>query len=210
MEETYGYLQLCNQNRSVIDGLTRTDYWDYSKDALREALVNALIHRDYGFSGSIIINVNDKEIEFVSLGGLLPGLMQEDIRNGISQLRNRYLAEAFHRLNLIEAYGTGIRRIYALYAGCVVQPVISITPNSFKITLPNMNQARALNVSTPKVTTQMQQVLDILSQDETATEAKLGEMLGVKRTRMYNLLKQMELEGLIRISGRGANKRFLL
>jgi len=76
-----------NQNRSVIDGLTRADYWDYPKDATREALLNALIHRDYSFSGSVIINVNDTCIEFISLDGLLPGLSPEDFRSGISQLR---------------------------------------------------------------------------------------------------------------------------
>ncbi len=62
-------------------------------------------------------NVNDKCIEFVSIGGLLPRLLPEDIRNGISQLRNRNLAGIFHRLNLIESYGTGIRRIFAQYDG---------------------------------------------------------------------------------------------
>ncbi|MCL1810014.1 MAG: putative DNA binding domain-containing protein, partial [Clostridiales bacterium] len=101
LEETFAYLQLCNQNRSVINGLARTDYWDYPEEALREALVNALIHRDYSFSGSIIINVNEKRIEFISVGGLLAGLLPEDILNGISQLRNRNLADAFLRLNII-------------------------------------------------------------------------------------------------------------
>lgn len=208
MEDTFAYLQLCNQNRSVIDGLTRVDYWDYPKDALREALVNALIHRDYSFSGSIIINVNDREMEFISLGGLLPGLLQEDIRNGISQLRNRNLAEAFHRLNLIEAYGTGIRRIFALYDDCAVKPAITVTPNSFKITLPNMNSADSPKASKIKLTPQMQQVLDCISQDENTTEIQLQELLNIKRTRLYNLLRQMETAGLIQSSGRGANKKY--
>ena len=139
MEDAFNYLQLCNQNRSVIDGLSRTDYWDYPKDAIREALINAIIHRDYSFSGSIIINVNDQCIEFISIGGLLPGLLPEDIRNGISQLRNRNLANIFHRLNFIESYGTGIRRIFSLYADCAKMPEITVTANSFKLVLPNTN-----------------------------------------------------------------------
>jgi len=73
--------------------------------------------------------------EFISIGGLLPGLSPLDIRNGISQLRNRRLAEVFHRLNFIESYGTGIRRIYALYDKCEQKPEISVTPNSFKLNL---------------------------------------------------------------------------
>ena len=91
LEETFDYLQLCNKNHSVITGLARKDYWDYPKDAVREALINALMHRDYGFSGSIIINANDRHMEFISIGGLLTGIGAEDIRNGISQLRNENL-----------------------------------------------------------------------------------------------------------------------
>jgi len=211
LEETFDYLQLCNKNRSVIDGLARKDYWDYPKDAIREALLNALIHRDYGFSGSIIINVNDERIEFISIGGLLPGIMTEDIRNGISQLRNKKLADIFHRLNFIEAYGTGIRRIFALYEHCSVLPAIDVTPNSFKITLPNINAVKELSAdSNGVVTPQMQAVLDYLQNNGEATDGDIQKLLGIKRTRSFNLLKQMADAGMIRIAGRGANRRIVL
>lgn len=88
-------------------------------------------------------------IEFISIGGLLPGLSADDIRNGISQPRNRKLAEIFHRLRLIESYGTGIRKIYALYKNCAVQPRIEVTANTFKLVLPNMN-ARSVITELPK------------------------------------------------------------
>jgi len=209
MEETFAYLQLCNQKRSVIDGLARADYWDYPKDAIREALLNALIHRDYSFSGSVIINVNDTCMEFISLGGLLPGLSPEDIRNGISQLRNRGLAEVFHRLNYIESYGTGIRRIFTLYSDCPVRPEISVTPNSFKITLPNRNAAQEAKASNG-LTKQMQTVLAYLAEHHEITDEGLQKLLGIKRTRAYNLTTQMADTGLIRIVGRGVGKRYVL
>ena len=179
MEGAFAYLQLCNQNRSVIDGIARTDYWDYPKDALREALINAVIHRDYSFSGSIIINVNEKRMEFISIGGLLPGLLPEDIRNGISQLRNRNLAEVFHRLNFIESYGTGIRKIFSLYDDCPEKPNITVTPNSFKITLPNMNIAKKQDASIYVITPQMRQMLDCLSENQEITDAELQQVLGI-------------------------------
>jgi len=214
MEETFAYLQLCNQNRSVIDGLTRADYWDYPKDAIREALLNALIHREYSFSGSVIINVNDTCMEFISLGGLLPGLSLEDINNGISQLRNRGLADVFHRLNYIESYGTGIRRIFALYNDCPVFPLISVTPNSFKITLPNRNTAQEKNVvQAPNelaVTKQMQTVLGYLAEHRETTDEGIQELLGIKRSRTYTLVSQMAYLGLIQVVGRGADKKYVL
>lgn len=65
--------------------------------------------------------------------------ISEDICNGISQSRNPKLAEIFHRLHLIESYGTGLWRIFSLYKNSPVQPQIVVTPNSFKLILPNMN-----------------------------------------------------------------------
>ena len=213
LEETFIYLQLCNQNRSIIDGLTRADYWDYPKDAIREALLNALIHRDYSFSGSIIININDAGMEFISIGGLLPGLSPEDIRNGISQLRNQKLAGVFHRLNFIESYGTGIRRIFSLYEGCPVQPSIVVTPNSFKITLPNMNAAKENNPadkkSSSQITSQMQTVLDYIKEHGEITDTEVQELLSIKRTRCYTLTKQMTELGLIKSIGRGDSKKHM-
>jgi ATP-dependent DNA helicase RecG len=203
--EAFDYLMLCNKNRSVINGLARQDFWDYPVDALREGLLNAIIHRDYSFSGSIIINVNDKQIEIISIGGLLPGLEPDDIKNGISQLRNRKLAEVFHRLKFIESYGTGIRRIFALYKDCPEKPDISITHNSFKLTLPNMS----VHAEPSAIGKQEKAVLDYLAANKNATKEDLQNLLGVKRTRFYNLAKQMSDNGLIKIIGRGEGKRFV-
>jgi len=212
LDKTFAYLQLCNKNRSVIDGLNRTDYWDYPKDAVREALLNALIHRDYGFSGSIIINVNDNCMEFISIGGLLPGISPEDIRNGISQLRNKKLADVFHRLNFIEAYGTGIRRIFTLYRECPELPEITVTPNSFKILLPNMNTAKENGISpqtsNPPVTLQMKTVLAYIMEHGEISDSDIQEILSIKKTRCFTLTKQMLGMGLIRATGRGAFRRF--
>jgi ATP-dependent DNA helicase RecG len=214
LEETFSYLQLCNKNRSVIDGLTRADYWDYPKDAIREALLNSLIHRDYGYSGSTIINVNDNCMEFISIGGLLPGISPEDIRNGISQLRNRKLAEVFHRLNFIEAYGTGIRRIFTLYGGHTELPEITVTPNSFKMTLPNMNEAKGNGAMSkkpdPHITSQMSAVLAYIMEHGEISYIDIQKLLSIKRTRCYNLTNQMIGMGLIRAIGRGAGRKFTI
>jgi len=209
-EDTVNYLALCNKTSSVIKGVVRTDRQDYPEEAIREALLNALVHRDYSFSGSIIINVNDKKMEFISIGGLLPGLSTDDIRIGISQPRNKNLAEVFHRLRLIESYGTGIRRIYKLYEKCDAQPIIEATANAFKIVLPNMNEAMPPIPDKSAITYQMRKVMDFISDNGKATDAELEELLGVKHTRLYNLTREMKELGLIRIDGRGKDKEYLL
>lgn len=207
-EDSVNYLALCNRTSSVIKGVVRTDTKDYPEEALREALLNALVHRDYGFSGSIIINVNDDRMEFISIGGLLPGLTTDDIRLGISQPRNKKLAEVFHRLRLIESYGTGIRRIFKLYENCSVQPEIEVSNNAFKIVLPNMNETAAEQQEN-HTTEQIRQVLSYIKENGRITEDEIGRLLGIKKTRIYTLTKQMRGLGLIRTEGRGENKVFV-
>ena len=209
LEEAFEYLMLCNRNPSTFVGINRVDKWDYPVEALREALLNAIVHRDYAFSGSIIINVNENCIEFISLGGLVRGLTADDIRNGISQLRNRNLAELFHRLNFIESYGTGIRRILALYSNCKKQPTISITSNSFKITLPNMNNS-AVDEKNRELTEQEQAIVNYLGANKEMTEIDVQQLLGVKKTRAFNIIKEMKEAGVISVIGRGDDKRITL
>lgn len=217
-EDSVNYLALCNKTVSTIKGVVRTDKQDYPEEAIREALLNALVHRDYSFSGSIIINVNDSKMEFISLGGLLPGLTTEDIRLGVSQPRNKKLAEVFHRLRLIESYGTGIRRIFKLYENCPIQPSIEVTANAFKIVLPNLNADGVANESAPittdkaavAITPQMKTVMDYLAEYGEMTDEDLQELLNVKKTRAYLLIRKMSENGLIEIVGRGAGKKYKL
>ena len=218
LDDSYAYLTLCNRTAATFKGLERVETSDYPEAALREALLNAIVHRDYSYSGSIIINVNDFCIEFISIGGLLPGLSADDIRNGISQPRNRKLAEIFHRLRLIESYGTGIRKIYALYKNCAVQPRIEVTANTFKLILPNMNAHSAITEHVPEasektpvtITPQMKMVIDYLNEYGEMTEEDLQELLNIKKTRAYLLARQMNENGLIDIIGRGAAKKYKL
>ena len=217
-ENSVNYLALCNKTVSTIKGLVRTDKQDYPEEAIREALLNALVHRDYSFSGSIIINVNDSKMEVISLGGLLPGLSVEDIRIGVSQPRNQKLAEIFHRLRLFESYGTGIRRIFKLYEDCPVQPSIAATPNAFRIVLPNRNVCdsaservtKAAEKAPTTITPQMKAVIDYLAEYGEMTDEDLQELLNVKKTRAYLLARQMRENGFIDVVGRGAEKKYKL
>ena len=210
-EDVVNYLALCNKTNSVIKGIVRTDKQDYPEEAIREALLNAIVHRDYSFSGSIIINVTDHKMEFISLGGLLPGLSPDDIRSGISQPRNKNLAEVFHRLRLIESYGTGIRRIFNLYADCPEQPEIEVTPNTFKIVLPNMNAVSDVEPDAAStVTPQMQKVLDYIKTNGQITDKGISDLLDLKKTRTFTIAKQMRDLGLIRAVGRGEQKYYTL
>ena len=212
LEDAFHYLMLCNKTAAVFKGLERIESPDYPEEALREALLNAIVHRDYSYSGSIIINVNDREMEFISIGGLLPGLSPDDIRAGISQPRNKNLAAVFHRLRLIESYGTGIRRIYALYTDCPAQPQIEVTSNTFKIILPNRNTAQSEDhsriESAPAITAQMKTILEYIQEYGKITDEEIQTLLNLKKTRAFILAKKMREMGLLEAVGRGKEKYY--
>ena len=137
--KAFDYIDRYNRTRAEFSGLDRVDIRDYPPEAVREALLNAIVHRDYSFSGPTLISIFDDRIEFVTIGGLVKGITLEEVKLGVSVLRNQRLANVFYRLHLIEAYGTGILKINESYDGCDVKPLIETTSNAFKITLPNCN-----------------------------------------------------------------------
>ena len=140
LNDAYQFLDFFNRTEATFTGLRRTDQRDYPEEAVREALLNSIIHRDYIFSGSTIINVFDDHIEFISLGGLVRGISMEAIFMGVSQSRNPNLAAIFYRLGLVESCGTGIRKIMRLYQRFDHQPVFKSAEGAFTVELFNRNE----------------------------------------------------------------------
>lgn len=139
MNDIYHFLDYRNQTAAKFEGLLRIDQRNYPEMALREALMNHLVHRDYSFSASSSINLYEDRLEFISVGGLLTGMELDDVLAGISFCRNQALANVFYRLELIEAYGTGMARIRDAYQDFTAHPRIQVTKNSFNMILPNCN-----------------------------------------------------------------------
>ena len=202
MRSAFDFLSLSNNLAANLSGLDRVEQHDYPEIAVREAMLNAIVHRDYGFSGSIIVNLYDDRAEFVSLGGLMPGLRTEDLFIGVSQPRNEKLANVFYRLKHIEAYGTGLRLIMQYYEDFEVKPEINATNGAFSLTLPNMNYARPLRAAyQPKL--QHKAVLDYLRCNEFITNEIVQEVLSVKQTRAYTIIREMVNGGFIVKRGAG-------
>lgn len=139
LNKAYEYIILCNKKKATFSGLLRVDTFDYPESAIREVLLNTVVHRDYSMSGSTIINIYSDRIEFISLGGLTYGLTIEAAMAGASQTRNPKLATLFFRMELIEAYGTGISKVIDVYEKYNLKPNFYIADGVFKVTLPNVN-----------------------------------------------------------------------
>jgi len=98
-----------------VEGLSRRDIWEYPLDALREAVINALIHRDYLGTAPIQIKIYDDKLTIWNLGKLMPPLTIEALRNPHSGYhRNPQIATIFYYAGLIEAWGSGTLKMAEL------------------------------------------------------------------------------------------------
>lgn len=208
LEDMYAYLDLRNQTKATFHGLYRNDIRDYPEEALREALLNCIIHRDYSFSASTLINVYDDRIEFISVGGLPDGIVMDDILLGLSVCRNPKLAAVFYRLKLIEAYGTGIPKILKAYDGSGFAPKIESTPNAFRITLPNRNAEKNQDTIPSSSLREEDRVLSFAESKGRILRSEVETILNVSQSSANRILKRMVAEGLLCQSGRGKNTQY--
>ena len=102
-----------NLNANIV-GLQRVEEYEIPLLALREIILNAIIHRDYTRNSDIKIAIYDDMVEIISVGGFVNGLTLEDISGGRSELRNRVLANLFKELGYIESWGSGIQKVRKL------------------------------------------------------------------------------------------------
>jgi len=209
LEDAYALLDMYNRNHGKVKGLSREDRKDYPEDAVREALLNALVHRDYGFSSSTLISIFDNRIEFVSVGGLPKGVSLDDILLGLSVPRNENLANVFYRLRLIEAYGTGIPKIMRSYDGCAKKPELQATNNAFKITLPNRNVLHhGKTANKISLTENEEKIIALLDKQQEIGRKDVEATLSSSQAMAVRLLRGLVDKGTIRVIGGGKNTRY--
>jgi len=113
VEEAMAFVRRNTSMAAKIEGkLERTERWEYPPDAVREAITNAVCHRDYADSGNVVVRIFDDRLEVSNPGGLLAGMTVEDLKKPHeSRPRNKLVADAFFLIKYIEQFGTGIQRI---------------------------------------------------------------------------------------------------
>lgn len=225
MNEIYDFIDFRNQVHATIEKLYRIDVRDYPEIAVREALLNLLVHRDYSFSASALISIYTDRIEFVSIGGLMPGIDLEDIMAGISICRNQELANVFYRLHLIEAYGTGMGKIMKAYEGMAEKPIIETTRNTFKIILPNRNMRRdttdiAVSQAEPvavlddktekRADDREEQILEYAQTRNSFTKNEVADLLKVSPSTASRLIRALIKRGLLKCNGKARSTYYTI
>lgn len=120
-----------------IEGTTRTLVSRVPREAFREAVANALVHRTWDVRSNVQIALYDDRIVVTSPGSLPSGMTEEQYLYGqVSVLRNPVLAEVFLKLEYIEKFGTGIARIRRAYQGSLSAPIFDLRGGFVTVTLP--------------------------------------------------------------------------
>ena len=140
---------------------------------------------------------------------------------GISVCRNQNLANVFYRLQLIEAYGTGIAKIMKAYEGMTIKPVIETTKNAFKIILPNINAASKSenkpelpldslekNRDDNSVSAREKDVLTYVQEHGSITRNVVIELLGVSSSTAVRILKDLVERELLKRNGKARSTTY--
>jgi ATP-dependent DNA helicase RecG len=183
-----------------IGAVRRTERWSLPPVAVREAVINAVVHTDYAQRGAPIrIAIFDDRLE-VENPGLLPfGLTVEDLPRGISKLRNRVMGRVFHTLGLIEQWGSGIQRMTAACQDAgLAAPTLEEIGTRFRVTF-FTGRVRSLVVDDTD-----RAILDLLVADEGRLTHEIATGIGLTsratRTRLIRLIGR----GLVREVGTSA------
>jgi ATP-dependent DNA helicase RecG len=216
LNEAVAFLRKHLNVRSEIRGLNREDIYEIPLEVVREALVNALMHRDYSITGTqVSVEVYDDRVEIVNPGGLLKGLSVKDLGT-VSIRRNELIADLFFRLHKVERIGMGIRKMKeAMVAAGLREPTFAsdaffratfqrLPEFAMKEGMPGAEEAgKGPGAKTTQETTQKttQKIIALIRRNPEITRQELAAELGITDSGVKYHLKKMQDKGLIRRIG---------
>lgn len=182
-----------------VVGFYREPRTQIPREAFREAVANALIHRDYVLKSNVRIAMRDTGIEIISPGGLPTGIDKESYAKGLySQIRNETLAEVFRRLQIIEKYGTGVKRIRETYQEFKESPKFDVLGGlAIQVILPKVSYANGINITADYET----QVLQFINEKIETTSSEIKETLGGSDATLKRVLLKLGTDGKIKKIG---------
>lgn len=187
-----------------IEGSYRKKVELIPEEAFRESVANALIHRAWDLNARIRISMYEDRIEVTSPGGLMNGITKDEYVSGmISLLRNPIVSNVFFRLGIVEIFGTGILRILHTYEDSIKKPIFNVSSNTIQIILPIYNSSYVMQKDE-------EAVYKVLSKTKNMSISEILPNVSYGRTKVKELLKKMEKEGIVKIEGRGKGTKYHL
>ena len=221
-----------------LDGLQRHDMLEIPPIAIREALVNAFVHRDYSnFGRNIKIAVFDDMVDIVSAGGLVSSLTMRDLFTGRSEIRNPTVARVFKALGYIEQWGSGIGRIrHACVDAGLKEPTLTEKGDFFEVELwraVNENQQKAANDNEPlnaimndksddnerlrtimndneRLSYDEARIMAVILDKVSLNRQDVMQLLSIEQTKAYSLLNNLVKLGILQRVGKARATRYVL
>lgn len=189
---------------SIVSVPTRVDKEQIPFVAFKEAILNAIIHRDYSINRGIQISMYDYMIEINSPGGLPEGINEEDyLTGGISIPRNKVLSSLFFRLGIIESFGTGIKRIIKEYNDSGEKPSFIIKDNYIKIILPVIGfEYNKLNNE--------EAILTYLKSHPFSPRSNIEKVLKIEKTTLLRKINELIERGIVKKQGIGPSVSYYI
>ena len=213
----YGYCSLIKATKSVLTKLEienktaakitpmeriETPLWD--KVAVREAVINAIVHNDYSFEVPPKFEIFPDRLEITSAGRLPESLSREEFFTGISIPRNKELMRIYRDLDIVESLGSGIPRILRAYG----EDCFHFTDNFIRITFPVSVQIdhvsateNATENATEKTNKTQQGILHLIKENKYLTYDDITKQLSLERTTVWRNIKKLQEKGLLRRVG---------
>ena len=172
------------------------------KEAFREALANAVVHRTWDVDARIRVSMFEDRVEISSPGGLPRGLSEEEYLNGqVSIFRNPILCNIFYRLSIIESFGTGIIKIKQAYEDIERKPQFIVFDNSIKIILPTLNSKIILTLDE-------QNIVNYLASGMLSSSSEIAQAMGYSKAKAIQLLNSLVEKRALKIEGTGRGTKY--
>ena len=199
--------------RSEIRGVDRFDIYEIPLDALREAVVNAIVHRNYEIKGtSIYVRFFDDRVEIENPGGLPGGITKWDFGKS-SVRRNPIIADLFHRMGKVERMGSGIERMRDLMRDAGLKEPVFEMDSFFRVTfyrdprysLKENRFQKAKEAMEKKLGEKLGEnekgILEIIAKNRFVTIPELSKLLGISTTAVENNLAKLKMKNILKRIG---------
>ena len=191
-----------NKGLIITGEAQRIERWDYPMNALREIVINMIVHRDYMNSSESTIKIFDDYIEFYNPGKLSGGLSIPQLLSGkyTSSIRNKQIATLFKEAGLIERYGSGIKRILESFVNYDLSPpLFEELQEGFRVTVTKTTQKTTRKTTRKTVT--REQVIELLRTNPNMTRSDLALQLSKSENTIKEHLAKLKAEGRLKRIG---------
>ena len=201
VEEAIGFVQKHATKGIRINAVKHEAQWSIPLGAVREAIINAVVHADYSQRGSPIrVSLFDNRIEIENPGLLVSGLTISDIKLGISKLRNRVVGRVFKELGLIEQWGSGVQRMMASCEEMGLElPMFEELATHFRVTL------STIPVKGMKLDHTDMSIRELLAQRGPLSTRDIATHVGLTTRAVRDRLASLKKRGIVVVLGQGRN-----